>query len=316
MITLLTGDNNYALERALSQLVAAFDGEAEKYDGAELELRQMPDLLMGQSLFAEKRLIIIRDLASNKQVWDTLPEWLERMSDDIHLVLVEASPDKRTRAYKMLQKSADVKVFELLGERDSRQAERWIAQEAKRMGMQLDEAAAKALLERSFVLSAKGQPVVDQWQVMHSLEKLSVFDTVAAETVRQYIDDQPVDSVFGVFETALKGDSEALHQLLRDIEPKEDPFRVFGLLSGQVFQLVALSSSDQPASEVAKAIGVHPYAMSKLAPYAKKLSRRAARQIVAAFVEADEFMKSSRGEPWTLIEQALAKSIAAIKNSA
>lgn len=307
MITLLTGENSYEVEQALGQIVTAFDGEPEKFDGDDLELRQLPDLLMGMSLFSEKRLVIIRGLAGNKQVWDALPDLIERMNEDIHVVLVETSVDKRTKTYKSLQKTADVKEFQLWSERDSRQAERWVMDEAKRMGMALDAAAARLLIKRCFVLSAKGQPVVDQWQARHALEKLSVLDDVTPEAVEEYIDEQPVDTVFAVFETALKGDEAKLHRLLEDIEPKEDPFRAFGLISGQVFQLAALHSSDAPSAEVAKAIGAHPFAISKLTPFAKKFSSRDIRQITAAFKEADEAMKLSKAGPWVLIEQALTK---------
>ncbi len=307
MITLLTGENSFETERELGQLVAAFDGTAEKFDGAELELKQLPDLLMGLSLFAEKRLVIIRGLAQNKPVWEVLPELLERMSDDIHLVLVEPMVDKRLKTYKALQKAAEVKEYTLWSERDRGKAERWIKDEAGRMGVKLDAAAGRELLERSLTMSEKGQVVIDQWQIMHSLEKLSVLGEVTAETVRQYIDEQPVESVFSIFETALKGDRAALHKLLSDIEPREDPFRVFGLLSGQVFQLATFALSDEPTAEIAKAIGMHPFAASKLAPLTKKLDKGQVKEIVLAFSTADEAMKTSKGTPWVLIEQALMK---------
>ena len=312
MITLLMGENSYEVERALGQLIISFEGEAEKYDGSEVELRHLPDLLSGQTLFSERRFVVIRDPSASKPVWDGLPDFLERMSDDVHLVLIEPSPDKRTKTYKLLQKIADVKEFQLYGERDTRQVEKWLLGEAERLGMRVDAATAKALIGRSMVMTEKGQPVVDQWLLQHSLERLAVFDAVTVEVVEQYIDLQPIDSVFRVFETALKGDEKALHQLIADIAPKEDAFRVFGLLSGQVFQLAALRASDVSVAETAKAIGVHPYAASKLGSYAQKLSQKQVRSIVAAFAGADEAMKLSKAEPWLLIEQALMKTTKSI----
>jgi DNA polymerase III delta subunit len=313
MITLLLGENSFEIERELSRLVAAFDGAPEKFDGAELEAWQLPDMLMGLSLFAEKRLVIIRGLSEGKQVWEALPDMLGRMSDDIHLVLIEPSIDKRTKTYKALQKVADVKEYPLWGERDRAKAERWIKEEAGRMGVTLDTAAARELLERSLAVTEKGQVMIDPWQVMHSLEKLAVLGEITVSTVQQYIDERPVDSVFSIFETALKGDPVVLHRLLSDIEPREDPFRVFGLLSGQVFQLATLALGDKPTGEVASAIGMHPFAAGKLAPHAKKLNKGQVREIVLVFAGADEAMKTSKGAPWILIEQALMKVTTAVK---
>lgn len=307
MITLLTGENSYEIEQALRALVVAFAGDPEKFDGLELELGQLPDLLSGMSLFAEKRLVIIRGLAGNKPVWEVLPTFLERISDDIHLVLVEPVLDKRTKTYKALQKVADVKELQPLTERDSAKAEHWLIDEAKAMGVKLDSSSARLLIHRSLVPSERGQPVIDQWRAFHSLEKVAVLGDITSAVIETYIDTEPIESVFSVFETALKGDTVRLHQLLSDLEPREDPFKVFGLLSGQVFQLTVLAASDKPSSEVASAIGVHPYALSKLVPMAKKLTGAEVKQIAQAFTKADEAMKTSKGTPWVLTEQALMK---------
>lgn len=307
MITLFIGSNSFAITREIARREAAFSGEIEKIDGREVTLESLPQLLSGATLFADKRLVVISELSENSSVWQVLPEWLERLSDDVDLMLVEPAPDKRTKAYKALQVAAEVKEFPLLTERDSFKAEQWLLAEAKDMGAKIDKPAVRELLKRSLLPADRGQPVIDQWQAFHSLEKLAVLGVITAEHVENYIDIQPVDSVFGVFETALRGDREALHQLLADLEPREDPYKVFGLLSSQVFQLAALVANDQPSAETAKAIGVHPFALSKLAPMAKKLSKGELRRIVLAMSEADEAMKTSKGTPWTLIEQALMK---------
>jgi len=105
MITLLSGDNTFEIEQELVAIVRDFDGIAERIDGAELELRQLPDLMMGGTLFADKRLIVIKNLSENKAVWPYFGDWIARISDDISIVLVESRPDKRTTTYKELKKS-------------------------------------------------------------------------------------------------------------------------------------------------------------------------------------------------------------------
>ena len=68
MITLLIGENSFEIERALAKIAVAFDGQAEKMDGSELETKQDPDLLMGRTLFAAKRLFIIKSLSDNQRL--------------------------------------------------------------------------------------------------------------------------------------------------------------------------------------------------------------------------------------------------------
>ena len=299
MITVLTGENSFEVTRALEKIVADFAGVAEKFDGDSLELAQLPDLLLGGTLFATERLVIIRALSENKQLWEVLPDWLERTSGDTHVVLVEPKPDKRTKTYKDLKKYAQVQEYNPWGDRDVMQAEKWVAEEAKRHGLSLDKKLAQQLVARVGM---------DQWQLFHAIEKLAVLDTVTAETIEQLIEANPTENVFNLLDAALRGDTRKVSGMIRTLRLGQDPYMTFGLLGGQVFQLVALAASDKPSGEVAKDIGAHPYALGKLAPHTKKLGRSGTKKLARIFADADTAMKSTATDPWILIEQALIKT--------
>lgn len=298
MTTLLTGENSFELERALRKIVGAFEGGVERIDGSELELRQLPDLVMGGTLFAAERLVVIKGLSDNKAIWPVFSDWLGRVSDDVHLVLVEPKPDKRTKTYKDLQKVARVEEFKPWGERDGALAERWAQAEAKTLGLVLDAAGARLVVARVGI---------DQWAIYRALEKLAVLDEVTPEVIQDIIELSPIENVFNLFETALRGDSKGVMHMITTLELTEDPYRVFGLLSGQAVQLLALTLGDKTSAEIAKDIGAHPYAISKLGSSAKRLGATGSKRVVQAFAEADKAMKTSAAEPWLLIERALMK---------
>ncbi len=299
MITVLTGDNSFETTRALEKIVADFAGVAEKFEGASLELSQLPDLLFGGTLFATERLIIIRSLSENKQLWDVLPDWLEKMSSDTHVVLAEPKPDKRTRTFKELKKFAKVQEFHAWGDRDNMLAEKWAIEEAKQQDLVLDKKLAQQLVARVGM---------DQWQLFHALEKLAVLDVVNSDVIEQAIEAAPTENVFNLLDAALRGDHKKIMQMIQTLQRTQDPFMTFGLLSGQVFQLAALTVADKPAAAVASDIGAHPYALSKLVPHAKSVGRSGARRIVKIFADTDSLMKSTSTDPWILIEQALIKT--------
>jgi len=296
MITLLAGENSFEINREIRRILDGFSGIGEKIDGSEIELRQLPDLLMGTSLFAEKRLVIIKNLSDNTAVWHDFADWLPKVSDDIHLVLVEPKPDKRTRTYKELLKVADVKNFAIWGERDVSKAEQWAVEEAKQLGLTLDKGLAGILVARTGI---------DQWRLYHSLEKLAVLDKVDKSVIEEIVDRNPSENIFQLFEIALKGQTEKLHNMIQVLEKTEDAYRSFGLLSSQAFQLATLAVTEKSSGEVAKDLGVHPFVLSKLSSYAKQQGKSGARNIIAAFADADEAMKTSTADPWLLIERAL-----------
>jgi len=298
MITLLIGENSFENERKLREIKSQFDGVSEIVDGAEIELKQLPDLLMGVTLFSSNRLVVIKRLSENKTLWNGFESWIPRVSDDIHLVIIEPKPDKRTKTFKELQKVANVYEAQAWTERDTLKAEQWVVKEAQMLGFSLDKKSAQILVARVGA---------DQWQLYRALEKLAVVDEVTPLVIEELIEANPLENVFNLFEAALRGDVRRVKQMIETLELTEDAYRLFGLLSSQAFQLAALSVSEKPSADVAKELGAHPFALSKLAPHAKKLGKGGARRVIAIFAEADSGMKTSAGDPWLLLERALVK---------
>ncbi|MET0979650.1 MAG: DNA polymerase III subunit delta, partial [Candidatus Saccharimonadales bacterium] len=139
--------------------------------------------------------------------------------------------------------------------------------------------------------------------------KLAVLDVITTDVIAELIDANPVENVFDLFDAALRGDTVKLKKMLATLELTEDPYRLFGLLGGQAFQLAALTiAGDKPSTEVAKDLGVHPYGLSKLGSYSRRLRRTGVKQIIAFFAEADAGMKTSTIDPWLLVERALMKT--------
>jgi DNA polymerase III delta subunit len=91
---------------------------------------------------------------------------------------------------------------------------------------------------------------------------------------------------------------------LHTLQQTEDVYKLFGLLSSQVFQLATVfvaEKSDNPAKD----FGIHPYVISKLTPIANKLGKRGISNLVEIFAKTDDQIKSSGADPWLLIERCL-----------
>jgi len=295
MITLLTGENSFELREALQGIVVDFDGMAERVDGSSLELRQLPDLLMGGTLFAEKRLVIISELSHNSTLWQKLPEWLPRVSDDVHLVLVDEKPDKRTVSYKALKEVARLQDYPAWGDRDQSKAEQWLATRAKANGLTLDTKTVRHIVNRVGL---------NQWLLSNALDTLSLLDEITPEAINQTIIANESENVFELFETALSGNRAVLQDTLRTLELQKDPYAIFALLSSQAFSLAAVTYADDNQN-ASKDFAIHPFVASKLIRHAKRLGKPAVTRIMRQFAQTDADMKISKAEPWLLIERLL-----------
>ena len=295
MITLLTGDNSFERHEALKSLIGVFEGTPERVDGATLELRQIPDLLMGGTLFAEKRLVVISDLSSNSALWQKLPEWLPRVSDDVHLVLVEAKPDKRTVAFKALKEVATIKEFPTWTDRDYPMAEQWVSARAKTVGLALDFKLSRHIV---------GRVGLDQWQLANAIDTLALLEDVTVEVINNVVIANETENVFELFETALSGNKKVLQEILRTLEMQEDPYAIFALLSSQAFSLAAVTYADG-SQNATKDFAIHPFVAQKLSRHSSRLGKHGVSHIMKQFAKADADMKISKAEPWILIERLL-----------
>lgn len=298
MITVLTGENSFEIDRETRRRIAAFSGETEKFDGADLSKEKFADIFMGTSLFAIQRLVIIRRLSENKTMWSELESWIDKLSEDTELILIEPKPDKRTKTYKLLQKNANLTEYKPLGERDFSQAEMWLKSEAKKINVELELAAAKELVARLGV---------EQWTLINELEKLAAFDVITKQIVEQHTPKSAHDSVFELLTTALSGKSGVVHGMLANLRISNDPYMTFGLLSSQIFQLAALVLSDKSSDEIAKDIGAHPFALKKMTGYRQKINQQKMAKIIELAADADMESKTSSIDPWVLIETLLIK---------
>lgn len=295
MITWLVGENSFEIREAVRALTADFSGPVEQFDAPDLKLSDLPDLLMGMSLFASKRLVIIRDITANSALFEKLPTWLGRVSDDIQLVFIDAKPDKRTTSYKALKAVAVVKEFPLWGDRDYAKAEQWVSARAKQQGVAIDARSIRHLVARVGL---------NQWQLAYALDTLALLDAISPEAINDVIAVDPTENIFQLFETALQAKPREVSAILTTLQLQQDPYALFALLSSQALTLAAVSfasKEDTPSKDFA----IHPFVASKLTTHATRLGKQKVARIVELFAQTDAYMKRSKAEPWILIEQLL-----------
>ncbi len=134
-----------------------------------------------------------------------------------------------------------------------------------------------------------------------------MLDVVNPEVIESVIEAQPSENVFELLDAALRGDAAKIAKTIRGLQLSEDPYRVLALLSSQGFQFAALAVADEPPAPVAKDIGAHAFALSRMSSHAARLGRRGAKKVIAALAEADTDSKSTATDTWLLIERALMK---------
>ena len=107
MIRVYYGDDRV---RATKDIEKILGNEYEVIDGSELGTGDLASVFWGNSLLSEHRNILIRDMSSNKSVYDKLPEYLNTMHN---IVIFELKIDKRSATYKTLKDKIEWKEYKL-----------------------------------------------------------------------------------------------------------------------------------------------------------------------------------------------------------
>ena len=299
MIHLILGENTYKAEQELTRIIADSGVTPERLDAAGLTPNRLADIVRGGSLFSEKRLVVLRQLSENKSVFEKLAEWASEVPSDTTLVLLESKLDKRTKAYKGLMKQAKVIPCEPLTERDSYEAESWLAALAKAQKVGLTTEQIGNMVTRALVAGEKpAQRNIDQMQLAQAIKALKGTDEVTDDMIATVLPPAPGDTVFDLLDMATRRQTARVDALLAELERTDDPHRTLALIMGQWAQLVAVSMADTPSAAVAVELGLHPFVAKKLQELARQFTPNEIKTITALAADLDAGSKLSQFAPW------------------
>lgn len=107
MIRVFYGDDRV---KATAEVKKILGEDYEAVEGLEIMPNDLPTVLMGASLFAEKRKILVRDLMQNKATSSELPKYITTPHE---VILLESKIDKRSVVYKELKDKVEFREFKL-----------------------------------------------------------------------------------------------------------------------------------------------------------------------------------------------------------
>ena len=108
MIKFFYGDDRVRAKKAIEKFLGTADYEI--IEGADLSPTDLPSIFLGNSLFTDTRAILIRDLTTNKPVYEKLPDYLNTPH---RVAILELKLDKRSATYKSLKDQVEFQEFTL-----------------------------------------------------------------------------------------------------------------------------------------------------------------------------------------------------------
>jgi DNA polymerase III delta subunit len=169
MITVLTGNNDFARKTELRRVIDEFlkehgDFGLERIDAGDMEFGRLLESVSSMPFLASRRMIVLSNIGANKSVGEHIEQLLDAVADSTDLIIDERKFDKRLSMYKILKKRTDFREFTEL---DDRGLSSWLVTEAKNRGGILSSTDANYLISRAGL---------NQMGLSNELDKLLSFD--------------------------------------------------------------------------------------------------------------------------------------------
>jgi len=301
MIIFIHGQDNYSscqyLDRVIDKFKQKHDSSGENvlyFSSQDSEWGTIASALTADGLFSSKKLVIAKDVFKNKDLRESLNEFLgsRDLAGDQSLVVYEsASPDKRSSLFKRLSKEKFAYEF---NPSSSSAVEAQIARMAQNRGKKIEPAAAREL---SAICGS------DLWRVNSEIEKLSCLpgDIIKASHIKEHTRAK-LESDIWQFVDSISSSSkkQALSMLEAQLEAGEDPIYLSSMMIRQFRLLIALHGAEGSDSSLAKSLALHPYVVQKTREQANRFSLEKLKAIYQALALLDSALKSSKGDPRAL----------------
>ncbi len=305
---LVVGEEDLLRDSALASVKRAVlgnEGDEFNYElfyGDEAGGADIRNSVAAVPVFAERRLVVVKAAEKlNARESELLLDCVKNPIDSTTLVFVSPKLDGRLKFSQALARAAI--VIDCSPLRDA-QLPAWIAREAERVGLRLEEAASQVLQE-SCGSSLYG--------VRRELEKLASYipsdRSVTAHDVHLLRGMDPGASVFDLTLAIAEGRrGRALSILARNLEAGEAPLRILGSLAWQYRRLWKIKDSlanGGREGEVARTLRMDPWKVRSFLDWFSEPHLQAALRL---FLDTDGRLKGGSGSrPRIVLERVLLK---------
>lgn len=282
-VYLFYGEEKYDLEQRVEKIKKEF-GNLEV--GLNLfyitkdNVEELSTCLQGVTFFGSSKLIIIKDTKLKFNV-----ELLKDLDEDIKVIIIEDSVDKRISEYKFLSKIAECVEFKYM---DEKQMVQYIMQILKKYGISI------SLQDAEYMQSICGE---DKSNIINELQKLVIYIDDEKVVTREIIDKVCSKTlsakIFDVLSMIVNRKREKAIVMLDELLKQKEPIvKIYIMLYKQIKQMYMIKyMREKNQSDIAKTLGIHPFVYKNLSKSCDMYSLDELKNIIYEFEEYDKKTK-------------------------
>ena len=306
MIFFLYGEDSYRSKEKLSDLIEGYKKVHKSglnliyIDANEKSFDDFYANFKINSMFAEKKLIILKNVFEDAKFQERFLENLKSMEEinDIVVVFEESKVDQRTKIFKALQKNVKCQEFVCL---QPAVLKKWIANEFEKY----PSAGSGQVKINSDALELLALYVKnDLWRLSGEINKLANYKkegTVEKKDVELLVRQDISNDIFKTIEAMASKDKKlALHLFHKHLENGDNALYLLSMIAYQFRNLIIikdLADARVPYQLIASKSGLHPFVVQKTYYTAGSFTMPELKKIYQKIFETDAEIKTGRIEP-------------------
>jgi DNA polymerase III subunit delta len=262
-------------------------------DCSTISFRDIQEELWAQSLFQEKKLLVLEHALQNKELAEKLEENKNLLQDAFHIVIFFEQGDcPRNEFAKFLMQKATVQEFGML---TGAKLKSWIAQEFKRYNTPVTSEAVE------FLVQAIGS---DLWQMSQRVQQLVAFqgkEQVTQSNVAVFVQTKKDTHIFTTIEAVAKKDKkQALALLQEHIAQGAAPLYLLSMMAFQfrtLLEIKDLADKNMSPSRIATKAKLHPFVVQKGYRLSQGFTMQELVEVYGKLADIDKKAKTGRVIP-------------------
>jgi len=311
-LILIHGSEEVLADRALAEaLTARVEFERTTLNGDEIELGRYSEVI-APSLFADKRVVVIRDLQdAQAEVAEEIIHSLDQLDPNLHLIFIHRGGVKGKGLVEKIKKAkAEVITCEPMKKITDKQT--FVREEFARHGRKISSGGVSALID------ATGS---DMRELAAACSQIA-FDTIASKAtideddIAKYYQGRVEATGFDVADAAVAGDPQgALIALRNALDSGTDPIMIISAIATSVRTIAKVSGAPRNANpyQLASSLKLVPWQIEKARRQMSKWAPGMITFSIKELARADLAVKGAEADPIYALERtvvAIAKKVA------
>jgi len=316
MLIFLYGQDTYRSRQKLNEIINHYkkihkSGLNLKYfDGKNLSFQDFKDEIRSVSMFAEKKLAVLKNTFLNKNFKENFLRDSKEFAESKDIVLFyeeeEFSGDK---LFKFLRKYAKSQEFKPL---QSQKLKNWVKKGFDDYGIEIREEALEKLI--NFVGS-------DLWQMANEIKKLVSYKLkcpnpeISQRDIELLVKPKIENDIFKTIDAiASKNKKQALDLIHKHLEKGDTPLYLLSMINFQFRNLLIVKSQELRRKFYAGDVRVlteklkmHPYVIQKSTQQTRKFNFEELKKIYQKIFQVDLSIKTGKVEPETALDLFIAE---------